>query len=145
MTTTFLLLKSACRQVTEEAAAIAHRETGVHGAQALALLVLRDIGPCRLVDLGAAIHTMRAATTTLADRLEKAGLAERRPDPKDARAQRIALTPLGAERAQAVKAIIARFDAALLQGFSTEERGAILRFLARASDEGIGNMTEVKT
>jgi len=138
MSNAFLLLKSACHRVTEDAAAMAHGKTGVHGAQALALLVLREIGPCRLVQLGAAVGTARAATTTLAARLEKAGLAERCPDREDARAQRIALTPLGAERAEAVEALIAQFDAALLSGFSTEERRVILRFLERVSYFGIG-------
>ncbi|MEZ5716599.1 MAG: MarR family winged helix-turn-helix transcriptional regulator [Paracoccaceae bacterium] len=122
--------------MTEEAAAIARGETGVHGAQALALLVLRRIGPCRLVQLGAAVGTARAATTTLAARLEKAGLAERCPDRDDARAQRIALTPLGAERAEAVEALIARFDAALLDGFSADEGRVILRFLETVGGRG---------
>lgn len=130
----FLLLKSACHQVTTRAAAEAEREAGVHGAQALALIALAEAGDRTLTELAALIDTKLSAAATLLQRLEREGLAQRRPSDEDARAVVVSLTEKGAAAAEAAKAMIAQFDARLRRGFDEAEMAVVLRFLAAAGE-----------
>src|SRR2546423_10215010 len=65
---------------------------------------LRDAGPQRITALAAAEGVAQPTMTTLVDRLERRGLAERGADPADARAVRVAITDQGLERLQARRA-----------------------------------------
>ena len=82
-----------------------------------ALLVLRrlDEGALRITELAAAERVAQPTMTGIVRRLEVDGLVARTPDPDDARAARIALTPagheeLGAVRAARASALQARLD-----------------------------------
>lgn len=67
---------------------------GLGGNELQALLALWDGGRCPMTDLGARIGLSRPAITTLADRLEAAGLMQRLNDPHDRRRILLAVTPL---------------------------------------------------
>lgn len=58
---------------------------GVSSRELAALLALWDGGRCTMTELGHRIDLSRAAITTMADRLESAGLIQRVPDPEDRR------------------------------------------------------------
>jgi DNA-binding MarR family transcriptional regulator len=75
------------------------------------LATLRDEGPRRVTELAASEAVAQPSMTTLVNRLERLGLVERGPDPGDARAALVSLTPAGRERLQALRAA----RAALLQ------------------------------
>src|SRR3954463_10991131 len=59
------------------------------------LALLRDAGPRRITELAEAEAVAQPTMTTLVTRLEREGLAERRPDPADARAVLVAVTAAG--------------------------------------------------
>jgi DNA-binding MarR family transcriptional regulator len=52
----------------------------------------------RMSDLAQAVVLSKSGFTSVVDRMERAGLIERRPDPEDRRATRVVLTPAGARR-----------------------------------------------
>lgn len=51
----------------------------------------------RLTEVGGTLLCVKSTITRIADRLERNGLVVRTPDPDDRRAQRLLLTPYGAE------------------------------------------------
>ena len=53
--------------------------------------------PLAMKDLGRRMHCDPSFITSIADTLEKHGLAAREPDPADRRVKRLVLTPAGAE------------------------------------------------
>lgn len=72
----------------------------------------------------------RTAMTYLIDALQDARLVERRPDPVDRRARRVALTPAGDQLLHEVKSRLRRVEDALLAPLSDDDR-AVLRTLLR--------------
>jgi len=82
------------------------RERGhVSAAQHHALTIIDRHGETgRVLDVSAEIGITVGAASKLVDRLERAGLVERRPHPTDGRSSYIALTALGASSLQAATA-----------------------------------------
>jgi len=64
-------------------------------AQARLLSTIEDQGEARISDLAALDHCSQPTMTTQVRRLEDAGMAARTPDPLDARAVLIRITPAG--------------------------------------------------
>jgi len=60
--------------------------------------VLEADGGLRMTDLANAVLLTKSGLTSLVDRMEKAALVERRPDPVDRRVTRIHLTSMGEEK-----------------------------------------------
>ncbi|MFE0189681.1 MarR family winged helix-turn-helix transcriptional regulator [Streptomyces sp. NPDC058989] len=73
-----------------EAAATAH---GLTPLQAKALLAAEEPAPMR--HIADQLHAEPSNVTTIVDRLESRGLAERSPDPDDRRVKRVAATEAG--------------------------------------------------
>lgn len=88
-------------------------------AQARLLSVIEDRGVARISDLAALDHCAQPTMTMQVRRLEQAGLVTRAPDPNDARAVLIRITPKGVhtlarartDRAAVVDPALARLDA----------------------------------
>jgi DNA-binding MarR family transcriptional regulator len=127
----FLGVKAGCARLTRLAAAKAQQETGVHGAQALALLTLSEQGAVKITHLAKALDLKKAAASTLVSRLEAEGLLSRGHDDRDARAAVVELTPLGEQKALQVGAMIAGFDETLQTGLSQSEIEVVRRFFSR--------------
>jgi len=68
------------------------------------------------------------------DRLQQAGLVERRPDPSDRRAWRLHLTPRAEPVLIAARARIEHMVDAALEDFSVEERSTLALLLTRLRD-----------
>jgi DNA-binding MarR family transcriptional regulator len=66
-------------------------------AQVRLLAQVSELGPARIGDLALADHTSQPTMTGQVRRLEEHGWARRTPDPEDARATLITITPGGAE------------------------------------------------
>ncbi|MCH9735266.1 MAG: MarR family transcriptional regulator [Actinomycetia bacterium] len=64
-------------------------------AQARLLSTIEDQGEARISDLAALDHCSQPTMTTQVRRLEAAGMVTRTPDPRDARAVLIRITPAG--------------------------------------------------
>jgi len=75
---------------------------------------------------------LRSATLTRAlQRMEHAGLIERRPDPEDQRVFRVYLTAQGRDRLQTVQAVWQELDRELGGLFTAQERNTLTQLLAR--------------
>ncbi|MBS4727128.1 MarR family transcriptional regulator [Mycobacterium sp. SM1] len=89
-------------------------------AQARLLSTIEAHGEARICDLAAIDHCSQPTMTTQVRRLEEAGLVSRTPDPGDARAVRIRITPQGVrtlnrvrvDRAAAIDPLLARLQPA---------------------------------
>ncbi|MGE5697025.1 MAG: MarR family winged helix-turn-helix transcriptional regulator [Candidatus Sericytochromatia bacterium] len=73
-------------------------------AQARLLSTIEDQGPTRISELAALDHCSQPTMTMQVRRLEDAGLVTRTPDPEDARAVLIEITPEGVEMLRHVRA-----------------------------------------
>jgi DNA-binding MarR family transcriptional regulator len=84
------------------------------------LHTLSRLGPCRLSDLVGTEQIKQPALTSAVAKLERDGLIERRPDPRDGRAWMLSLTADGqsivsrrhADRAERLRHLIDRLPAA---------------------------------
>jgi len=68
------------------------------------------------------------------DRMEKAGLVERRPDPDDSRISRVYLTEQGRRSQDAVSEVWMSIEHRLTQGLSVEERLLLRRLLLQVHE-----------
>jgi len=108
-------------------------------AQARLLATIMDQGPARISDLATLDHCSQPTMTTQVRRLEEAGLVSRSPDPTDARAVRISITPAGertvvrsrADRGAAIDPYIERLSDEE-RGVLTEAIGIMRRLIAEA-------------
>lgn len=73
-------------------------------AQARLLGTIEDRGAARISELAELDHCSQPTMTTQVHRLEAAGLVSRTPDPQDARAVRISITPAGSAMLAQVRA-----------------------------------------
>jgi DNA-binding MarR family transcriptional regulator len=78
-------------------------ELGLSFQQSMALMRLETGQPLPMSALAQALQCDNSNVTGIVDRLEAAGLAERRADPRDRRVKTVALTPKG----EAVRATVA--------------------------------------
>ena len=67
------------------------------------LQVMERVDGCRVADIAAALSITVGGTSKLVDRIERAGLCARRPNPGDARSSLLALTPDGRRRLAAAQ------------------------------------------
>jgi DNA-binding MarR family transcriptional regulator len=86
----------------------------------------------RLADpaVGHAGHVRPAATTNRVDRLERAGLVARHPDPDDGRGVIVSLTPLGRRLVEAAVRTHAENERRLLGGLTPGEQERLSTLLA---------------
>jgi MarR family transcriptional regulator, organic hydroperoxide resistance regulator len=79
-------------------------ESGLTMAQLVSLHFLEQTGARSVSAIAATLRLSPAATSHLVDRLVQAKLVERREDPDDRRAKRVAITPAGTALAARVQA-----------------------------------------
>ncbi|GAA2747089.1 MarR family winged helix-turn-helix transcriptional regulator [Kitasatospora cinereorecta] len=97
---------------------------------------LARIGPSSAADLGREIGLDRTTVTRRADRLEQAGLLQRRPDPADGRATLLALTGEGTHLVAVTRQRLADAIEASLAAWPSADAEAFARYLRRFVDEG---------
>jgi DNA-binding MarR family transcriptional regulator len=83
-------------------------------------------------ELGSAMGIDRSTMVSLVDELEAAGLAERRPHPKDRRAREISITPTGRRLLERARSMARQVEDEVLGGLTAEERRQLLELLRRA-------------
>ncbi|MBL0919051.1 MAG: winged helix-turn-helix transcriptional regulator [Hydrogenophaga sp.] len=76
----------------------------------------------------------KAQIARLVKSLHERGLLHSRPDPADARSQRVGLTPAGRALQRRLQQHRARFEKTLTAGLSTQERATLLALLDRLQD-----------
>jgi DNA-binding MarR family transcriptional regulator len=113
----------------------------LHGGEAQALTptklraisVLSDEGELRIGELAARVGVDETTATRLVDRLESAGLAERRRLTDDRRVAVVALTVAGADVASVAADERRKFFADVLDALQPNERRELVRLTAKAS------------
>ncbi|MCE3288902.1 MAG: MarR family transcriptional regulator [Caulobacter sp.] len=103
---------------------------GLTSAQSGVLFVLGRGDGVAIGEVAEALDTAPSAMSGLIDRMERAGLVERRADPADGRGQRIYMTGKGREAREAAKAGLAQINAKITEGFSEAEIAVVARWLA---------------
>jgi DNA-binding MarR family transcriptional regulator len=103
---------------------------GLTSAQSGVLFVLGRSDGVPIGELAEALAAAPSAMSGLIDRMERAGLVERRADPADGRGQRIHMTDRGREAREAAKAGVAQINRTLTEGFSEAEIDTVARWLA---------------
>jgi DNA-binding MarR family transcriptional regulator len=85
-------------------------------------------------ELGAAMGVDPSTMVALIDGLEGAGLAKRKPHPKDRRARVVAITPKGRRTLERGRTLAAQVEDEVLGGLRSDERKELLKLLRRALD-----------
>ena len=119
---------------------------GLSMARTKVLRRLHEQGPTRqnvlATDLGLSPHTI----TDIVDGLERAGMAERRPDPTDRRAKLVAITDAGEAGLDVANATRERLLKQIFGALSEADRETFLRLLdslAEASEQLISNASHL--
>jgi DNA-binding MarR family transcriptional regulator len=107
------------------------QEFGLAPQQAFALQHLQPDEPIKLSDLAQALRCDNSSVTGIADRLEKAGLAERRAHPTDRRVKTLALTERGTVIRKLYKERIGTAPEAV-QNLTDEDAAILVEILSRA-------------
>jgi DNA-binding MarR family transcriptional regulator len=108
------------------------QEFGLAPQQAFALQRLQPDEPMKLSDLANALHCDNSSVTGIADRLEKAGLAERQAHPTDRRVKTLALTERGKAIRQLYKDRIGKAPVAM-ENLSDADAAILVEILSRAT------------
>jgi DNA-binding MarR family transcriptional regulator len=83
-------------------------------------------------EIGSAMGIDPSTMVSLIDQLEEAGLARRRPHPKDRRAREVAITPKGRRLLERARQMAKRVQDEVLRGLAPAERRQLLSLLRRA-------------
>jgi DNA-binding MarR family transcriptional regulator len=86
------------------------------------------------LEIATAMGIDPSTIVTLVDELESAGLAKRRPHPKDRRAREVTLTPKGRRQLDRGRRMAFEVEDEVLQGLSASERRDLLSLLRRTLD-----------
>jgi len=106
----------------------------VHIGQEMVLLRLwAQEGPTH-TDLAAALGVEAPTVTKALQRMERAGLVQRRPDADDARVSRVYLTPRGRALEEPVRRAWHDLETAAMTGLTLEERLLLRRLLLQVRD-----------
>ena len=103
----------------------AHLE--VPPAQIRVLALVSDIGPARIGDLAEADHSSQPTMTSQIQRAEAHGWLTRTPDPDDARASLIDLSPKGERELAVARASRSAAITPLLAGLSQRDAATLTR------------------
>lgn len=111
---------------------------GVTVAEWVLLRTLHDADGASPSRIAATLGMTKGAITKLADRLIDKGLATRKADPADARAQLLGLTPRARKLVPKLAALADANDGAFFSGLKPSERAALERLLRKIiTDRGI--------
>src|SRR5213593_3979046 len=106
---------------------------GIPPVQLQALAVLAG-GDVRMRELARRLGLAKSTVTRLVDRLETAGLAERRSERPDRRSVLVGLSSAGQQALQAVRTRLRALLKELLAGLAPHDQGELVRLLAKLGD-----------
>lgn len=134
------LAGDAVRRIMHVASAMRHyqdvevAELGLTPAAARALHELDPDRPLPARDLAEQLRCDRSNVTALVDKLEQAGLVERRVDPADRRQKTLVVTEAGRRMRDRVHQVMS--DSRLLGGLTTDELATLSELVWKVSDGG---------
>lgn len=125
----YFLLASGQRRVQRWVEGEMLRQGGLTAAQSGVLFFLGKADGALIGETADAVDVGPSAMTGLVDRMERAGLVERRADAADGRAQRLWLTDKGRAALAQVKAGLEALNNRLNEGFDEAEMAVVSRWL----------------
>ena len=105
-------------------------EHGLSVQQYGTLLCVREEPGLTVADVGRVVGTTRQSANELLTGMERAGLVERRPNPKDRRTQQVHLTEAGAGKLAEATPAIRKVEDELEASFSKTDRATARAWLA---------------
>ena len=87
-------------------------------------------------EIGAELGIDPSTMVSLIDQLEAAGLAKRRPHPKDRRAREVVITAKGRRVLERARGMASQVQDDVLRGLTAAERRELLKLLRRALSSG---------
>ncbi|RKQ69285.1 MarR family transcriptional regulator [Litorimonas taeanensis] len=130
----FFVLDRVHTRLAQQAETLLSKGSNVSRSQALVLVFLGYNDNCRMSDLADGTGRNNAAVSGLVERMEKAGLVERRPSYGDRRVKTVALTPQGWAKREDVMNDVRDFNAQLVKGLNEKEVETVLKFLRLAAE-----------
>jgi DNA-binding MarR family transcriptional regulator len=112
---------------------------GLSVAQYASLMILEEAPGLTVADVA------RQSANEMLSGLERSGLIERRPHPRDRRAQQIFLTEAGRERLRAANPSVQAVEAELEAGFSPSEQAIARAWLVRMAEATTPSPEEIPT
>ena len=103
---------------------------GQHGV----LLILGKQGGIRQRELAEKLHIKAATITVMLNRMAKANLIERRPDPDDQRVTQVYLTQQGQKVLAKVKESLKVLETECLKDFTSEEQVLLQQLITKMRD-----------
>jgi MarR family transcriptional regulator, lower aerobic nicotinate degradation pathway regulator len=122
-------------RASHEATAMAFESVGLTPALFGVLNVLAARKGAIQQEIGAAMGIDPSTMVSLIDKLEKQGLAKRRPHPADRRAREISITPKGRRLLERCRKMALEVEDEVLRGLSAAERRQLLKLLRQALSE----------
>lgn len=116
----------------------AFSEIGVHPGQAACLFALRGEEGLSQRELARRLFVSAPTVTGIVQKMERADLVERRPDPHDQRLVRIRLTEHGRAVAAALAETFASQAESMFAGFTPDELAELAQLLARVGENLAG-------
>ncbi|WP_353071474.1 MarR family winged helix-turn-helix transcriptional regulator [Tunturiibacter gelidoferens] len=104
---------------------------GLAVAQVPVFGAIKSLGPLSQKELARLLHVEQPTMAQLLTRMEREGLIERTPDPKDGRSSLINLTPHALKKAGPARDVLSEGSRVALKGFSPSEITALNRLLLR--------------
>jgi MarR family transcriptional regulator, transcriptional regulator for hemolysin len=104
---------------------------GLAVAQVPVFGAIKSLGPLSQKELARLLHVEQPTMAQLLTRMEREGLIERTPDPKDGRSSLINLTPHALKKAKPARDVLSEGSHVALKGFSPSEIRALNRLLLR--------------
>ena len=126
--TTGYMLAQACKFHRQRAEVLLN-EIGLHVGQEMLLSGLWEKEGLTQTELADYVMIQPATVTNMLQRLERAGIVERRPDAEDQRISRVYATKKGRGLEEAVKEQWGKLEQESFAGFSVEERVLLRRLL----------------
>lgn len=131
----FFVLDRVHTRLSQQADAILAKGSAVGRSQALVLVFLGYNDNCRMTDLAEGTGRNNAAISGLVERMEKAGLVERRDSYGDRRVKTVALTSDGWTKREEVMNDFRDFNTQLVKDLSEEEIETVFKFLRLAPEQ----------
>ncbi|MFF0265672.1 MarR family winged helix-turn-helix transcriptional regulator [Kribbella sp. NPDC004536] len=125
---TFLVRHAWLSMRSALAVALAEHELSVQ--QYGTLLCVREDPGLTVAEVGRVVGTTRQSANELISGMERAGLVERRPNPKDRRTQQVHLTDGGRRRLDEAAPAIRKVEEELEAAFSKTDRATARAWLA---------------
>ncbi len=121
------------------------RRVGLNSTDLECLDILYLAGPTTAGTLARHTGLTTGATTTVIDRLERAGFVRRRGDPGDRRRVLVEVQPASAGRVEPLYTRLVSRMGALNRGFDDQQLGVVADYLAQWLDLGAEHVTWLQT